>query len=115
MNLTQEQAKKIIIKANKDLNLYHSAKYPVLAHFISKNSPSNSYGIDYWAGGYDYSDPKAVGDEINYGEFPEYSFVVHDAKGEAVKYGYYTGHYYLELKNGKYSVLGNWRDTKRPW
>ncbi|MFT6923196.1 MAG: hypothetical protein ACJA1C_002206 [Crocinitomicaceae bacterium] len=115
MNLTEEQAKKIIIKVYEDLDLYHSAKYPVEAHFIEANKQSNDLGIDQWAGGYDYRDPQAVGDEINYGEFPEYYFIVDDKKGEAVKYGYYTGHYYLELKGGKYSVLGNWRDTKRPW
>ncbi|MFT6923207.1 MAG: hypothetical protein ACJA1C_002217 [Crocinitomicaceae bacterium] len=56
-----------------------------------------------------------MGDEINYGEFPEYYFIVDDKKGEAVIYGHYTGHYYIELKGGKYSVLGNWRDMKRPW
>ncbi|MFT6923208.1 MAG: hypothetical protein ACJA1C_002218 [Crocinitomicaceae bacterium] len=53
MNLTEEQAKKIIIKVYEDLDLYHSAKYPVEAHFIEANKQSNDLGIDQWAGGYD--------------------------------------------------------------
>ena len=85
------------------------------SYFIDKTSEFNDLDIGYWAGSYDYSDPEAVGDEINYGEYPEYIIIIDDQKGEAVIFSYYTGHYYLELKNGKYEELGRVRKMKRPW
>lgn len=114
MNLTETKVKEIVAKAFADLNLYCSTKYPIEARFISETSEFNDLGIGYWTGMYDYRDPEAVGDDF-YGEYPEYYVIVDDQKSEAVLFGYYTGHYYVELKDGKYVQIGKTTETKRPW
>lgn len=114
MNLTEEQAREIVAKVCVDLDLYHSNKYPITVIFYDKDTAESNRDIDEWAGGYNYQDPEAVGDDFM-GEYPEYNIVIDDQKGEAVLYGHYTGHYYIELKNGKYEVIGKTSETKRPW
>ncbi len=114
MNLTEEQAKEVVVKVFEDLDLYCSTKYPTQAFFIDKGAESNELGISHWTGGYNYQNPEAAGDDF-FGEYPEYYVIVDDKKGEAVMYGYYTGHYYIELKNGKYVQIGKTTETKRPW
>jgi|SRR5690606_5467813 len=113
MKLTEEQAKEIIAKVNKDLNLYHSDKYPIYCGFTKKGHNMNNFDFDIWGGGYDYRDPEAVGDEINYGEFPEYIISIDDEKGEAFGYHYYTGHIRIKLnEQGNYEVVGKLYDYK---
>ena len=100
MKLTEEQVKEITAKVYKDLNIYHSEKYPITCGFIKRNENPNRFDFDVWKSGYDYSDPEAVGDKINYGEYPEYIISIDDEKGEAIAYHYYTGHVEIRLNKG---------------
>lgn len=106
MKLTEDQVKNIIVKVNKDLNLYYSEKYPIFCTFHLKNDKYNRFEIDYWGGGYDYRDPEAVGDEW-FGEYPEYLFSINDETGEAFAYHYYSGHVEIKLnkQTGKYEAV----------
>jgi hypothetical protein len=114
MKLTEDQVKEITAKVHKDLNLTHSNKYPIEFIYIYKNDEHNRFGIDYWSTGYDYRDPEAVGDEINYGEFPEYIISIDDEKGEAFAYHYYTGHIRIKLnEKGNYEVVGKLYDYSK--
>lgn len=97
MKLTEEQAKQIIAQVHKDLNIYHSEKYPIIANFHKASKSLGDFDFPNWGGGYDYRDPEAVGDKINYGEYPEYIISIDDEKGEAIAYHYYTGHVEIRL------------------
>lgn len=113
MNLTEEKVKDIIAKVHKDLKLYHSDKYPIYCNFTKRSSGIGGFDFPTWGGGYDYRDPEAVGDEINYGEFPEYIISIDDEKGEAFAYHYYTGHIRIKLNDqGNYEVVGKLYDYK---
>ncbi len=113
MKLTEDQVKEIIAKVHQDLNLAHSSKYPIFVRGYEKNDKENEYPFARWGGGYDYRDPEAVGDEINYGEFPEYIISIDDEKGEAFAYHYYTGHIRIKLNDqGNYEVVGKLYDYK---
>lgn len=107
MKLTEEKVKKVIAKVHKDINLMHSDKYPIQCGFVKKGINPNRFDFDIWTGGYDYRDPEAVGDEINYGEYPEYIISIDDTKGEAIAYHYYTGHVEIRLNKttGKYEEV----------
>ncbi|WP_128330265.1 hypothetical protein [Apibacter sp. HY039] len=106
MNLTKEQVKQIIAQVHKDLNLEHDNKYPILTNFIHKNDEYNDWKFDYWGGGYDYSDPEAVGDEWLRSPGSEWLITIDDAKGEAIAIHSYTGHYEIALnKEGKYEIV----------
>ncbi len=113
MKLTAEQVKEITAKVHKDLKLYHSDKYPIVCGFVKKGENPNRFDFNVWKSGYDYRDPEAVGDEINYGEFPEYIISIDDEKGEAFAYHYYTGHIRIKLnEQGNYEVVGKLYDYK---
>lgn len=104
MNLIEDQVKEIIAKVHKDLNLTHSVKYPIYCGFTKKGHKMNRFDFDLW-GGYDYSDPEAVGDS-SWG-MPEYIISIDDEKGEAFAYHYYTGHLRIKLnEEGNYEVVG---------
>ena len=106
MKLTAEQVKNIIRKVHKDLNLLHSDKYPIYCGFTKKGHRMNNFDFDLWGGGFDYSNPKAVGDEW-IGLYPEYIISIDDEKGEAFAYHYYTGHLRIKLnEQGNYEVVG---------
>lgn len=106
MNLTIDQVKEIIAKVHDDLNLTHSDKYPIFYRGYEKNDKENDYSFASWGGGYDYSDPEAVGDD-SWGKYPEYIISIDDEKGEAFAYHYYTGHIRIKLnEQGKYEVVG---------
>ena len=106
MKLTTELVKEIIRKVHKDLNLSHSDKYPINCGFTPKGHEMNNFDFDIWTGGYDYRNPKAVGDD-SWGKYPEYIISIDDEKGEAVAYHYYTGHLRIKLnEQGNYEVVG---------
>ena len=104
MKLTKEKAEEITAQVYKDLNIYHSDKYPIECTFIENDS---EFKRAIWSTGYNYSDPEAVGDKINYGEYPEYIISIDDEKGEAIAYHYYTGHVEIRLnkRTGKYEEV----------
>ncbi|WP_128330262.1 hypothetical protein [Apibacter sp. HY039] len=105
MNLTKEQVKKIIAQVHDDLNLDHSDKYPIFCTFEKATDEDNRLGIDNWGGGYDYSDPEAVGDD-SWGKYTEWIIKIDDEKGEAISFHHYTGHYEIALnKEGKYEIV----------
>ena len=105
MKLTKEKVKEIIAKVHKDLSLTHSDKYPIECGFVKKGVNPNRFDFDIWTGGYDYSDPEAVGDD-SWGKYPEYIISIDDQKGEAIAYHYYTGHVEIRLnKMGKYEEV----------
>ncbi len=113
MKLTTEQVEEIVKKVHQDLNLYHSDKYPIICNFRKPSKGLGEFDFPTWGGGYDYRDPEAVGDEINYGEFPEYIISIDDEKGEAFAYHYYTGHIRIKLnEQGNYEVVGKLYDYK---
>ena len=87
MKLTEEQVKEIIAKVHKDLNIYHSEKYPIGCGFVKKGLNPNRFDFNIWIGGYDYRDPEAVGDD-SWGKYPEYIISIDDEKGEAIAYHY---------------------------
>jgi hypothetical protein len=112
MKLTEKQAKEIIAKVHTDLNLSHGNKYPMFLRGYEKNDKENDYPFALWGGGYDYSDPEAVGDD-SWGKYPEYIISIDDEKGEAFAYHYYTGHIRIKLnEEGKYEVVGRLYDYK---
>ena len=105
MKLTQEQAKEIIIKVHKDLNLTHNDKYPIVLRGYEKSDKENDFPFSKWSGGFDYRDPEAVGDD-GWGKYPEYIITIDDEKGEAFAYHYYTGHLRIKLnEQGNYEVV----------
>ncbi len=114
MKLTADQVKEIIKKVHKDLDLYHSDKYPIYCNFSTHSDRVRGFNSPSWGGGYDYRDPESVGDEINYGEFPEYIISIDDEKGEAFAYHYYTGHIRIKLnEKGNYEVVGKLYDYSK--
>lgn len=106
MKLTEEQVKEIILKVHKDLNLSHNDKYPIYCVFNKPSKGLGEFNFSTWGGGFNYSDPQAVGDEW-IGLYPEYIVSIDDEKGEAFAYHYYTGHLRIKLnEQGKYEVVG---------
>lgn len=99
MKLIEEQVKQIIAQVYKDLNIYHSNKYPINCGFTKKGHKMNNFSFNIWTGGYDYRDPEAVGDD-SWGKYPEYIISIDDEKGEAIAYHYYTGHVEIRLNKG---------------
>jgi hypothetical protein len=112
MKLTEEKVKEIIAKVHKDLNLLHSDKYPIYCVFDKPSRGLGDFDFPTWGGGFDYSDPEAVGDD-SWGKYPEYIVSIDDEKGEAFAYHYYTGHLRINLnEEGKYEVVGRLYDYK---
>jgi hypothetical protein len=112
MKLTEEQVKEIIIKVHKDLNLSHSDKYPIYCNFSKHSKGIGAFNFPTWGGGFNYSDPEAVGDEW-IGLYPEYIIYIDDEKGEAFGYHYYPGHLRIKLnEQGKYEVVGKLYELK---
>ena len=95
MKLTKDRVKEITAQVYKDLNIYHSNKYPIECTFVENDS---EFKRAIWSTGYDYRDPEAVGDKNNYGDL---SCV------EAIAYHYYTGHLEIKLNKttGKYEAV----------
>lgn len=98
MKLTEEQAKEIVAKVHKDLNLDCNDKYPIIVNYFEKD---DVYKKNYWAGRYDYSKTiKGVELERTY----PYDFVnIDDEKGVGFSVSFFPEDSPIKLdENGKY-------------
>ncbi len=101
MKLTEEQAKQIIAKVHKDLNIECENRCPIKVYYFEKDE---FYKINYWAGSYDYSNPPE-GVKINK-TYPYDSITIDDEKGVAMAISHFPVPTPIELNEKGNYVLG---------